>query len=88
MAPERTKELNNINIAINNEKLAKPGIPERCINNPAMMKTINHLFLNTALLGFECSLPSGRMKLTAKTGLKKNATINDAASVSIKMVGK
>ena len=40
------------------------------------------------MLGFSNSLPSGFIKLTANTGLKIKATINEAASVRIKMVGE
>ena len=44
--------------------------------------------VENSIFGFSNSLPSGFIKLTANTGLKIKATINDAANVRIRIVGR
>ena len=75
-------------MAIINKKLAIPWLPNKCRITPAMVKLINHLFVQIAFLGFSYSFPSGFMKLTAKTGLKINATTNEAANVRMSTAGR
>ena len=50
--------------------------------------TLNFIVLFALLFGFSYCLPSGFMKLTAKTGFMINATIKEAANVRINMVGR
>ena len=75
-------------MARNNKKFAVPAKPTACNKIPAITNTQNHFCRKTSDLGFESSLISGFMKLTAKTGLKINATTNEAAKVRINIVGR
>ena len=74
--------------ARNNKKFAKPCEPVTCMSAANAITVQNHHSLYKLFLESSYSFPSGFIKLTAKTGLKINATINDAASVRIKMVGR
>ena len=69
-------------------KLPKPCQPAKLNNTPKAANAQKYHFLNMALFGSSCSLPSGFIKLTAKTGLIKKATIREAVKVRINIVGR
>ena len=82
------RRFSTASIAMNNMKFANPCDLAKCKISANITSVQNHHCLNTLFLADSYSFPSGFIKLTANTGLKIKATISEAASVNIKIVGR